>query len=345
MRDKNPIIKKTDIPFRDLRSLRVPYAGNCAPDHEKLNIKGNCNCVCDCDCHCDCYYSQDCACDCEQSFCDCNCVCDCGGWVKEGVLLIPEGAKRIYASTYKERGQIREVVLPEGLEVIEPWAFARCKSLHRVNFPEGLLRIEGMAFSACAIKEAILPDSLQEIRGFTFTDCELLRRLHIGKSLRAIGTDGPFSGCERLSEITVDEENPHFKVVDGVLFSKDGKILYCYPEGRSGTEYIVPDGVTTIWPCAFYKNERLQSVIFPDGLTEIGAGAFEFTKRLERISLPTSLRHLRSHAFAFSSKLESVEFRGKRAEWRPKRENYDFSLNDRRERPTIRTQDGMGWSL
>ncbi len=49
-----------------------------------------------------------------------------------------------------------------------------------------------------------------------------------------------FSYCWELKSIKVKSGNPSFTSVDGVLYSKDKKILYNYPCNRAGAEYHVP---------------------------------------------------------------------------------------------------------
>ncbi len=345
MYDKNPIIKKTTIPFKELKSLRVPHAGNCAPDHEKLDVKGNCNCDCDCDCHCDCYYSQDCACDCEQSFCDCNCVCDCGGWVSEGVLLIPEGAKTVFPGTYKQKGEIREVILPAGLEIIAEHAFDGCKNLQRIDFPEGLLKIKSSAFLSCSLTEVVLPDSLTVLES-AFCECKSLKRVHIGKGLKELSA-GAFLGCAIVA-FEVDEENPYFKAVDGVLFSKDGKTLYAYPAGKPDKEYTTPAGVVTINGYAFAHAKCLTDVILSDGVRYIRTYGF-YEGSIKRLSIPKSLSYIGDYGLFFAKKLKRIEFRGKRSEYHVKTDSswaFPYGGGYRYEDGTfIYTEDGCGWRV
>ena len=346
MYNKNPIIKKTTIPFKELKSLRVPYAGNCAPDHEKLNVKGNCNCDCDCRCNCDCYETEDCACDCEQSFCDCNCVCDCGGWVREGVLLIPEGTKTIFPGTYKGSGKIREVILPAGLEVIKENAFDGCKNLRKIEFPEGLLKIESVAFLSCGLVEAVLPDSLTVLEN-AFVECKSLKRVHIGKSLKELSPRA-FCGCG-IEAFEVDEENPYFKAVDGVLLSKDGKTLYAYPSGKNEKEYTVPDGVRTIEEYAFSYTRGLTTVILPDGLEYIRSYAF-YEVNITEMSFPKSLSYLGDYSLFYAKRLKRIDFRGKKSEYHVRTDSswvfpyhaYAYYGNDR---TMIYTEDDCSWSV
>lgn len=65
--------------------------------------------------------------------------------------------------------------------------------------------------------------------------------------------------------IFVSDENPYFKSVDGILFSKDGKELIRYPKDRTDTSYRIPEGVEKIYQNAF-DNTFLQQLILPTTL-------------------------------------------------------------------------------
>ena len=84
----------------------------------------------------------------------------------------------------------------------------------------------------------------------------------------------PFCGCSALESIEVDEENPSMKSVDGVLFSKDGTRLYCYPIGKQQEVYTIPDAVEWIGASAFEGSQNLTTLTIPSGVTYIGECAF-----------------------------------------------------------------------
>ena len=65
--------------------------------------------------------------------------------------------------------------------------------------------------------------------------------------------------------IFVSDENPYFKSVDGILFSKDGKELIRYPKNRTDTSYRIPEGVEKIYKNAF-DNTFLEQLILPTTL-------------------------------------------------------------------------------
>lgn len=60
--------------------------------------------------------------------------------------------------------------------------------------------------------------------------------------------------------------------MNGVLVSRDGKVLVCYPHGRSDTVYCIPSGITEIALYAFYQNRKLEMIVFPRTLRCIGGG-------------------------------------------------------------------------
>ncbi len=63
--------------------------------------------------------------------------------------------------------------------------------------------------------------------------------------------DYVFSYCYDLEKITVDSGNTAFCSADGVLYSKDKKILINYPMARAGSVYHVPKGVQDLCCTSF----------------------------------------------------------------------------------------------
>ena len=98
----------------------------------------------------------------------------------------------------------------------------------------------------------------------------------------------PFRECTALESIEVDEENPSFKSINGVLFSQDGvghyyyltneyygTGLYCYPAGRQQEAYSIPDGVEWIGANAFEGSRNLSTLTIPNSITHIYSCAFQ----------------------------------------------------------------------
>ena len=98
-----------------------------------------------------------------------------------------------------------------------------------------------------------------------------------------------FGHCMNLTDINVADGNENYCSVDGVLFSKDKKMIVSYPAGKTQTAYSIPEGVENISSYAFRDNEYLESITIPDGVTSIGTSAFESCTSLADISFPESV--------------------------------------------------------
>ena len=128
------------------------------------------------------------------------------------------------------------------------------------------------------IESIVIPD---EIDGLAVTELSAncldfyserrrVQTLSIGRNVRIINMEEqPFLKGTTISRIEVSEENPYFKSVDGVLFSKDGKKLICAPEFLQ-QEYTVPDGVEEIGDYAFYSCATIKKIVLSDSVCRIG---------------------------------------------------------------------------
>ena len=162
---------------------------------------------------------------------------------------------------------IETVTIGEGVTSIGSYAFSWYSSLTVVNLPSTLESIGERSFRNTAITSVTLPNSVVSVGDGAFDDSGL-ETLVIGSGLTTIG-DGAFDNSY-LATITVDPGNDHFKDVDNVLLSKDGKILYKYAPQRSGTSYTVLDGVETIVPGALLSAYNLETLTLSDSVTSLG---------------------------------------------------------------------------
>ncbi len=93
---------------------------------------------------------------------------------------------------------------------------------------------------------------------------------------------------------------------DGVVFSKDGKTLVLYPVFKNNaTNYVVPDGVTTIGEGAL-GGSSLTSITIPNSVTTIGAGAFSSCFSLTSITVPDSVTTIEEFVFMGCRSLSSI---------------------------------------
>ena len=134
-----------------------------------------------------------------------------------------------------------------------------------------------------------------------------LTSLYLPANLSYVG-EYAFIGLKDLTAYTVAGENPRYKSINGVLYSKDGKKLIAYPAGKTGN-FTVPKEVETIGFGAF-ENSLIEAVSFEDGinLLTIGYRAFYKSEKLASVSIPESVVSIDFYAFAECRNLERVTF-------------------------------------
>ena len=166
--------------------------------------------------------------------------------------------------------------VPDGILAIGDSAFYSCSSLTTITLSDSLTSIGDSAFYGCGSLTAVtLPDGLTSIDDDAFSDCSTLTTITLPDSLTYIGAN-PFRGCYSLAKIDIISDHPVFEQIDGVLYEKAIKTLICYPAGKEGDSFAVPDGILAIGDSAFFSCKFLTTVTLPDSLTSIGEGAFEF---------------------------------------------------------------------
>lgn len=170
-----------------------------------------------------------------------------------------------------------------------------------------------------------VPDEIDSIpvttiKDFSLFNAESLETIKIGKNVKEIG-DWSMTNNYHLKEFVVDEENPYFCSVDGVLFSKDMKTIIFFPPGKginsydgygnaeNFTTYAIPDGVETIRTKCFYKCYYIEDIKIPSSVKRIEEKAFHRVSKLNKIELPEGLEYIGKDAFAycFSENYKSKE--------------------------------------
>lgn len=112
---------------------------------------------------------------------------------------------------------------------------------------------------------------------------------------------------KRIKNFEVKSDSQSFKVIDGILYSKDGKYLLKCPRGKTG-HVSIPEGTKTIGLEAF-RGCMISSVSLPDSLTEIKGNAFSCSL-IQKIDFGhgiTSLGDYEAHVFSHCNDLIHVE--------------------------------------
>lgn len=243
---------------------------------------------------------------------------------EEGVLFDKEMKKLI---TYPIRKIGSKYTVPDSVTSLEAYSFFSCISLEKVSIPDSVTSIGDCAFYSCEnLREISIPPTLKSLGESVFENCEKLTSIiipdtvtsieerafycsnitsiYIPKSVISIGNSA-FGNCPNLSEITVSNDNKYYTTKDGVLFNKLMSKLICYPAGKDGSSYTVPESVTSLEPYAF-QGVSLNSIILPKNLITIREGALGYNNGLSTITIPESVTNIEPKAFANSNNLEEI---------------------------------------
>ncbi len=205
---------------------------------------------------------------------------------------------------------LESVDFPDSLNVIDKFSFYSCHKLTSIDLPKNVNSVGYGAFYSCLLLSDVqLNDGLEHIGTAAFSDDRELRNITIPDSVKYIGhfeegkensfenliPGSPFQGCYNLSKITISDNNPYWLFEDGVLYSKDKRILVSYLSYRGidpKLSFTVPDGVNCIASEAFCRSP------------------------CESITIPKSVVKIIDNPFSDCTKLKDVYYLGTKSEWK-----------------------------
>lgn len=136
-----------------------------------------------------------------------------------------------------------------------------------ITFEGDVTKIGYYAFYDCdSLTSVTIPDSVTTIENWAFSYCSSLMIVTIGNGVTAIG-EGVFNYCNDLVEF-----KGKFAADGGRCLIKDNVII-AYANA-SGTEYTIPDGVTSMEKSAFRGCIDLAEVTIPSSITSINVHVF-----------------------------------------------------------------------
>lgn len=121
------------------------------------------------------------------------------------------------------------------------------------------------------------------------------KSISIPESVTSVNSSA-FDGCASLESITVDENNPSYASVDGILYNKDKTEFKHVPMAVKGPVRI-PAGVVSVGGFAFYGRTSLESITIPENVTSIGIDAFFNCTSLKEINIGNGVISIGNNAF------------------------------------------------
>ena len=216
-------------------------------------------------------------------------------------VVIKKGVTAIADFAFKGCKKLKEIILPSTLKKIGAYAFEECP-IKNITIPKSVKSIEPGAFAGSSIKSITIPKTVKKLGEGVFGDCKKLESITMPGNIGVIKYEEPddeyqpksFVGdsCKSLKKIKfttslninilkrvgksggfeVMANDPKYKSVDGLIYSKDGKTLLRIPHGRK--KVIISDKCTTVTAGSYgyemyLADSAMNEIVFPKTVTKI----------------------------------------------------------------------------
>ncbi len=232
-------------------------------------------------------------------------------------IEIPSSVECIYPRAFYACSKLKCIVLPSEISEIGERAFEKCSRLERIIIGGGgrytvvngmltdrssrrILRAENRA----EYHEIRVPDGIRSISACAF-DSSQICSIKLSGDVKEISQNA-FYDCEALERIDVLSGNMQFSSQEGVLYSKDRRLLVKYPQGRRNIGYYLDDRTVDIAEGAFKNAGFLESITFSGSLVRIGKEAFKGCKKLSSAVIPANVKKICDGVFQDCEELENV---------------------------------------
>ena len=192
--------------------------------------------------------------------------------------IIVTNMTEIPNSMYRQNFNLTNVVFGTNVKNIGNEAFYNCTNIVSITIPNSVTNIgDGAFWCNTSLKAVNIPASVSRIGYRTFDSI-------------------------KPEYYSVDVNNSSYKSSNGLLLSKDGKLLI---QGIKG-DVVIPNGVETIGEFSFMDNDELTSISFPNSVTNIENRAFVGCLGLTSVTLPNNLKSIDELCFADCQNLTSI---------------------------------------
>lgn len=184
---------------------------------------------------------------------------------KEGAFTIPEGVTLLPTKVFYST-KVTDLTVASTVRMIETQSINYATILERLTF-----------LSPETVNGNVIEFSSQAIY-----NCSKLTEITFPSNMLELPADG-ISSCSAIRSIEVDDANPNYYSLSGVLcrHTDKGAEIVLFPRGRGGT-YRIPAGIGLIGVDAFRNNANLTEIIIPGYVSVIESGAFAGNSKLSK---------------------------------------------------------------
>ena len=132
------------------------------------------------------------------------------------------------------------------------------------------------------VEEFVIPENAR------FEKLDYFEHINCNTGVKKITVPNGFGGFSdlfyfaNLEEIVISENNPDYRMVDGVIFTKDMTKIVSYPNSKKADYYEIPAGVVTVgYHC--FGPQKLKKLVISDSVRKIDFRAFDYAIGIESL--------------------------------------------------------------
>lgn len=229
-------------------------------------------------------------------------------------IEIPEGVKSIGYAAFISCNKLTTITLPASLTSFNGTAIAGLSRLTEVKVADGnnsfkfengiLLSKDGktMYMALLTLTEINVPNGVVSIVGDTLSGSSATKII-LPDTVSSNLSGTVFNGMNKLTKIELSSTSKNLKLVDGNLYSYDGKRFIKYM-GTSKT-FTVPEGVETLVCRCITKS--MTTLNLPSTLKVIEGWSLSSMSGVNLLNIPASVTTMYTYSFHANTKLRVAE--------------------------------------
>ena len=233
-------------------------------------------------------------------------------------VQFPASLRHLGFSAFAETG-LMQIHIPATLTTVQDGAFCSCPDLEAITVaqdnPNYSSDDQGVLYNkdqtilkqvpGCFYGELTIPDTVTYlVDESVLWGCAQITKIHIPATMKEISTN-LFYTCYSLEAIEVDDANPIYEDIIGVLYGPDSpytngftgeprRALICCPPAFQQESFFIPDDTEVLEGHAFWNCYYLQDVTIPDRVSSAPNGIFEGCTSLYEIHVDTGNPYFQS---------------------------------------------------
>ena len=229
-------------------------------------------------------------------------------------IEIPEGVESIGYAAFRSCDKLTTITLPASLTSLSGAAIGRLNRLTEVKVADGnnsfkfengmLLSKDGkkMYMALLTLTEINVPNGVVSIVGDTLSGSSATKII-LPDTVSSNLSGTVFNGMNKLSTIELSSTSKNLKLVDGNLYSYDGKRFIKYM--GSSKNFTVPEGVETLVSRCITKS--MTTLNLPSTLKVIEGWSLESMSGVNLLNIPASVTTMYTYSFHANTKLRVAE--------------------------------------